>query len=58
MTKELAETIRRTNRDECSGILHFSYVSWFKNVWNSDTIQPFTTYYALRTALQPIFGQR
>jgi beta-galactosidase len=54
MTKELAETIRRTNRDECSGILHFSYVSWFKDVWNTDTIQPFTTYYALRTALQPV----
>jgi hypothetical protein len=54
MTKELAETIRRTNRGECSGILHFSYVSWFQNVWNANTIRPFLTYYALRTALQPV----
>jgi hypothetical protein len=54
MTKELAETIRRTNRDECSGILHFSYVSWFKNVWNAKTIEPFLTYHALSDALQPV----
>lgn len=54
MTKELAEAIRRTNRDECSGILHFSYVSWFQHVWNVSSIRPFPTYYALRTALQPV----
>jgi hypothetical protein len=54
MTKELAETIRRTNREECAGILHFSYVSWFKNVWNTQTIEPFLTYHALSDALQPV----
>ena len=54
MTKELAETIRRTNREECSGVLHFAYISWFKNVWNTQTIEPLPTYYALRDALQPI----
>jgi len=54
MTKELAETIRRTNREECSGVLHFAYVSWFKNVWNRQTIEPFPTYYALSDALQPV----
>jgi len=54
MTKELAETIRRTNRGECSGVLHFAYISWFKNVWNTQTIEPLPTYYALRDALQPI----
>jgi beta-galactosidase len=54
MTKELAETIRRTNRANCSGILHFAYVSWFKDVWNVDTIQPFVTCDALAKALQPV----
>jgi Glycosyl hydrolases family 2/Glycosyl hydrolase 2 galactose-binding domain-like/Glycosyl hydrolases family 2, TIM barrel domain len=54
MTKELAETIRRTNREECSGVLHFAYLSWFKDVWNTETIQPFATYHALSAALQPV----
>jgi hypothetical protein len=54
MTKELAEAIRRTNRAECSGVLHFAYVSWFKNVWNAKTIEPFPTYHALSDALQPV----
>ncbi len=54
MTKELAETIRRTNREECSGVLHFAYVSWFKNAWDAKTIEPFLTYHALRDALQPV----
>jgi beta-galactosidase len=54
MTKELAETFRRADRSDCAGILNFSYVSWFKDVWNAGTIQPFETYYALRTALQPV----
>jgi beta-galactosidase len=54
MTKELAETIRRTNREECSGVLHFAYISWFKNVWNAKTIEPFLTYHALSDALQPV----
>ncbi len=54
LTKELAEAIRRTNRSECSGILHFAYLTWFKNVWDSDSCYPFETYHALRSALQPV----
>jgi beta-galactosidase len=54
LTKELAETIRRTNREECAGVLHFAYLSWFKNVWNTRTIEPFLTYHALSDALQPV----
>ncbi len=54
LTKELAEAIRRTNRSECSGILHFAYLTWFKNVWDSDSCRPFETYHALRSALQPV----
>jgi hypothetical protein len=54
MTKELAETFRRTNRDNCAGVLHFAYITWFKNVWSVDSIQPFATYHGLKRALQPI----
>jgi hypothetical protein len=54
MTKELAEVIRRTNREDCSGILHFAYVTWFKYAWNAKTIEPFPTYHALSAALQPV----
>jgi hypothetical protein len=54
ITKEFAEAIRRTNRSQCAGILHFAYLSWFKDVWNVDSIQPFVTYHALKAALQPV----
>jgi len=54
MTKELAETFRRADRENCSGILHFAYLTWFKNVWSADSIQPFETYYGLKKSLQPI----
>lgn len=54
LTKELAEAIRRTNRGECSGILHFAYLTWFKDVWDSESCSPFETYHALRSGLQPV----
>jgi hypothetical protein len=54
MTKELAETLRRTTRDTCAGTLHFAYVSWFKDVWDPSSVQPFPTYYALKKALAPV----
>jgi hypothetical protein len=54
MTKELAELLRRTGRETCAGILHFAYVSWFKDVWKTDSIQPFTTYHSLQKALAPV----
>lgn len=56
ITKELAEAIRRTNRDDCSGILHFAYLSWFKDVWKAESIRPFETYTALQLALQPVLA--
>lgn len=54
LTKELAEALRRSERADCSGIFHFAYTTWFKDVWNVDTIQPFVTYYGLQKALQPV----
>lgn len=54
MTKELAETLRRTSHTSASGILFFSYFTWFQTPWEQDKIQPWPTYYALKTALQPV----
>jgi hypothetical protein len=54
MTKELAEVIRRSNREECAGILYFAYLTWFTDVWKADSIKPKLTYYELKTALQPV----
>jgi len=56
ITKELAEAIRRTNREDCSGILHFAYLSWFQDVWKAESIRPFETYHALQLALQPVLA--
>jgi beta-galactosidase len=54
ITKELAEAIRRTNREECCGILHFAYLSWYRDPWSAPSIQPLATYAALKLALQPV----
>ncbi|HSY44160.1 MAG TPA: glycoside hydrolase family 2 TIM barrel-domain containing protein [Candidatus Acidoferrum sp.] len=54
MTKELAETLRRTSHASASGILFFSYFTWFQTPWQPDNIKPWHTYYALKTALQPV----
>ncbi|MGH7954110.1 MAG: hypothetical protein ACREFE_19625, partial [Limisphaerales bacterium] len=54
MTKELAEVLRRTGRDNVAGILHFSYLTWFIKPWSVDNIKPLPAYYALKTALQPV----
>jgi hypothetical protein len=56
LTKELAEVLRRTNRDQVNGILHFAYLTWFTDVWKADSIRPKLTYYELQTALQPVLA--
>jgi Glycosyl hydrolase 2 galactose-binding domain-like/Glycosyl hydrolases family 2/Glycosyl hydrolases family 2, TIM barrel domain len=54
MTKELAETLRRTSHNTAAGILFFSYVTWFQSPWLANQIKPWPAYYALKTALQPV----
>lgn len=54
MTKELAETLRRTSHKEAAGVLYFSYVTWFQTPWLVDGIKPWPAYGALKTALQPV----
>jgi hypothetical protein len=46
ITGELVEALRRSN-DKCSGFLHFALISLFRNVYNPQTIQPYSAYYAL-----------
>jgi hypothetical protein len=53
ITGELAEALRRTN-DRASGILHFALLTWFRNVYDAQRIEPYPTYYALQRALQPV----
>jgi beta-galactosidase len=52
MTKELAETLRRTSHDTSAGVLLFSYFTWFQTPWSVDRIRPWPAYYALKTAMQ------
>ena len=53
ITGELAEALRRSN-DQASGIMHFALLTWFRQVYDYQKIEPYPTYYALKRALQPI----
>lgn len=53
ITKELAEALRRSSPD-ASGILHFSYMTWFRQCYDAQGIEPYPTYYGLQKALQPV----
>jgi beta-galactosidase len=53
ITGELAEALRRSN-EKASGILHFALLTWFRNVYDADKIEPYPTYFALKRALQPV----
>ncbi|MGH7980003.1 MAG: glycoside hydrolase family 2 TIM barrel-domain containing protein, partial [Limisphaerales bacterium] len=56
MTKELAETLRRTSHNAAAGILYFSYFTWFQTPWLANQIRPWPAYYALKMALQPVLA--
>lgn len=53
ITGELAEALRRSN-DQASGIMHFALLTWFRQVYDYQKIEPYPTYYALKRALQPV----
>ncbi|GAB6010673.1 glycoside hydrolase family 2 protein [Viscerimonas tarda] len=55
ITGELAEALRRSN-DKMSGVLHFALLTWFRNVYDAETIEPYPTYYAMQRALQPVLA--
>ena len=53
ITKEYAEKIRR-QRTWLSGWMLFANCCWFKDVYDAETITPYPTYWAVRTAHQPV----
>ncbi len=53
ITGELAEALRRTG-DQVSGIMHFAYMTWFRQCYDHKAITPWPTYHALKRALQPV----
>lgn len=53
ITGELAEALRRSN-DQASGIMHFALLTWFRQIYDYQKIEPYPTYYALKRALQPV----
>ncbi len=52
-TGELAETLRRTN-EKASGIMHFAYMTWFRQCYDAENIEPYPTYFAMKRAMQPV----
>lgn len=54
LTKELTETIRRTSRDQCAGLMPFAYLTWFANAWKTNEMNPLPTYYEIGKAMQPV----
>lgn len=53
ITGELAEALRRTG-GLCSGIMHFSYMTWFRQCYDENCIAPWPAYYAMKRAMQPV----
>ena len=53
ITGELAEAFRRSN-PMASGILHFALITWFRNVYDRQRIEPYPVYNAMKRALQPV----
>lgn len=54
MYKELAEALRRSNRDVSAGIIHFASICWFKNVYDAKRIEPYPSYFDMKLAQQPV----
>ncbi len=53
ITGELAEALRRTN-DQASGIMHFAYMTWFRQCYDIDNMAPWPAFYAMQRAMQPV----
>jgi beta-galactosidase len=53
ITAELAEALRRSN-DKMAGVLHFASITWFRNVYDAQTVEPYPVYYRMKNAMQPV----
>lgn len=54
MTKSLGEIFRRRNHDNVAGILHFGYVTWYKDSHFADSIEPRKGVKNLKKLLSPV----
>ncbi|MCF8361612.1 MAG: hypothetical protein K9G70_03225 [Prolixibacteraceae bacterium] len=53
ITAELAEALRRSN-DKIAGIMHFASITWFRNVYDTETVEPYPVYDRMKNAMQPV----
>lgn len=53
MTKELMEVIRRTS-PETAGVQLFANVTWYRNVFDAESIEPYPIYHAVKKADNPV----
>ncbi|WP_421897798.1 sugar-binding domain-containing protein [Marinoscillum sp.] len=53
LTSELAQAIRRTH-SQLAGMHHFSSITWFRNVYDAQRVEPYPTYYRMQDALNPV----
>jgi hypothetical protein len=53
ITGEVAEALRRTG-DKMAGVMHFALLTWFRNVYDANNIEPYPTYFAMQRAMQPV----
>jgi len=54
LTKELTETIRRTSRAQCAGLMPFASLTWFSDVWKPAGIHPMPAACEIGKAMQPV----
>lgn len=50
---EVGESLRRSN-DKSSGFMHFALLTWFRQTYDYQNIEPYSIYYSLKRALQPV----
>ncbi|MBN2639525.1 MAG: glycoside hydrolase family 2 [Bacteroidales bacterium] len=53
LSSELAETIRRTH-EKMAGLHNFSSLTWFRNVYDAQRVEPYPTYYRMKNSLNPV----
>ena len=53
LTSELAEAVRRTH-EKLAGMHNFSSITWFRNVYDAERVEPYPTYYRMKNSLNPV----
>jgi Glycosyl hydrolases family 2, TIM barrel domain len=56
ITKETAEVLRSSYRESSAGVMMFALNSWFKNVYDVDSIEPWPTLEAVSMAHEPVMA--